>query len=110
MVTDVIQEMEKEFQQQAPPPSISAPTPAPVPFVATIAPPAPKKAPSFWDERAFRRAALVAVIAFIVFYPEDLSPLYEKVPVLQRFAAYEKILRGLVVLAACYVAFWKVPI
>lgn len=116
-VTGVIQEIEKECNKpvvSAPPPQqvVHAPHPQmymPVPIATQIAP--SKASSSSWYNETFaKRAAIVAVIAFLMFYPNDLSPLYQKAPVLSKFAAYDRIIRMLLLAVVLYVLFWKLNI
>lgn len=112
-VAGVIQEMENECKKQPVP--VSPPTPpAPQPQMympITTPMQAPKPAASSWYNETFaKRAAIVAVIAFLMFYPNDLTPLYEKAPVLSKFAAYDRMIRMLLLAVVLYVLFWKLNI
>lgn len=115
-VTGVIQEMEKEckqpvvsaqpVQQYVPQhPQIYMPVPIATPMSAA------KSGSSSWYNETFaKRAAIVAVIAFLMFYPNDLTPLYEKAPVLSKLAAYDRVIRMLLLALVLYVLFWKLDI
>lgn len=113
-VHEVIQEMEREFQH-------AQPTPVAVPVVpmqpqaprmvvhTSIA--APTTSSSSWlHTESAKRAALVAVLALVIFYPEDLSALYQKVPVLGRFAQHDRMIRAAALALVLYVAFWKLEL
>lgn len=111
-VAGVIQEMENECRKQAPvqqpiaqhaPPQMYMPMP-----IAT--PVAPSKGSSWYNETFAKRAAIVAVIAFLMFYPNDLTALYQKAPFLSKFASYDRIIRMLLLAVVLYVLFWKLNI
>lgn len=137
MVSDVISEMEREFGQQQTaqphvhqhanpngPPSLSnayaagsqqasmmyathAPHPGIVPYqpsaFASIS-----GISKFIDKKAAQRALVAALIAFALFYPEDMSALYAKVPLLNRFSGHDRIIRTLLLAVVLYLVFWKV--
>lgn len=110
-VTGVIQEMENEFKKQ---PTPAPPMPPPPPQIymtpMPIATPmnTPTKPSNTWYNETFaKRAAIVAVIAFLMFYPNDLTPLYEKAPLLSKVAAYDRLIRMLLLAVVLYVLFWK---
>lgn len=119
-VLDVIKGMEKEFQtqHQAPPVQMAMPTPvvqAPAPHVAPspsgavvtqLYPGAAKKMFGF-DLKIAQRAALMAAIALLVFYQDDLSSLYARFSVLDKFAPYDKLVRCVVLVAVYYIIIWK---
>jgi hypothetical protein len=111
-VAGVIQEMENEFKKASPPVTASpSPVPThyiPTPIITQVV--APKPAPSWYHEESAKRAAIVAVIAFILMYPSDLTHLYAKVPVLLKFATYDHWVRMLMLAVVLYVLFWKLKI
>lgn len=115
-ITGVIQEMESECKKQqpavssAPPQYPTHPAPqiyhnTPVPIATPIN--TSKSSSSWYNETFAKRAAIVAVIAFLMFYPNDLSPLYEKAPMLSKVAAYDRIIRMILLAVVLYVLFWK---
>lgn len=117
-VTDVIKEMQLEF---AHPPVTSGtphPTPVPVPtshtpppyMMATSVIPVPPAKEGWLHTDHAKRAAMVAVVAFLMLYPCDLSSLYQKVPGVARFASYDRFIRVALLAVVLYVLFWKLNI
>lgn len=111
-ITGVIQEMEKEVNKQ---PTSVQPQPLPqmyipMPITTPVTTAAPQTQASWYNETFAKRAAIVAVIAFLMFYPNDLTPIYEKAPILSRFAAYDRLIRMLLLAVVLYVLFWKLNI
>lgn len=114
-VTGVIQEMENEFKKQAPAPQPTAPQAhpqmyMPMPIATPVAPTKTSGASSWYNETFAKRAAIVAVISFLMFYPNDLTPLYQKAPALSKLASYDRIIRMLLLAVVLYVLFWKLHI
>jgi hypothetical protein len=110
VVTDVIQEMEMEFAHKAPAAApnvthVAAPVPAyPSPVVVSPI----SKEPTGWIHTdSAKRAALVAVIALVLFYPQDLSPLYGRAPFLARLGDHDRLVRAVFLALILYVLFWK---
>lgn len=124
MVNDVINEMEREYAQKQPNPSTHAAQAPPQPMMhIPHAPPMvtniPKAyqptsnygIPQGWiDKKAGQRALIAAIIAFALFFPDDLSAFYNKIPILSRLANYDRIIRALVLAVVLYLVFWKVEI
>lgn len=114
-VHEVIQEMEMEFHnaQQAPShnnvPVANAVPAAPRMVVHTSIPPS-APASKWVDTESAKRAAMVAVIALVLFYPEDISALYARVPFLGRFSQYDRVIRAVALAVVLYVVFWKLDI
>jgi hypothetical protein len=112
-VAGVIQEMENECKQPTPVAPPPPPMPQPQMYHMPMATPiqAPKPTTSSWYNETFaKRAAIVAVISFLMFYPNDLTPLFEKAPMLSKFAAYDRIIRMILLAVVLYVLFWKLNI
>lgn len=135
VVSDVIQEMTREMHQpQIPVPTVALNMQGPTPqmhisppqvqgvYHNTMQPqyamqqhnvPYPHRQ-SFlekhFDFSAAQRAAIVAVMVFVVFYPSDLTSFYERIPGLARFAQYDRIIRIVLLVVVLYVAFWKFQI
>ena len=118
-VAGVIQEMENECKKQPAPQLPPSPQPmAPMapqpqmymPMSTPIQVTAKSTTSSWYNESFAKRAAIVAVIAFLMFYPNDLTPLYEKAPMLSKLAAYDRVIRMLLLAMVLYVLFWKLNI
>lgn len=113
VVTDVIKEMEKEFKI-APTQHVPVPVHAPPPpmYTAPLTTPIIKEKPAskWFHEKSAKRAVIVAVIALVLFYPQDLSAIYNKAPVLSKFASYDRLLRAAFFALVLYILFWKLDI
>jgi hypothetical protein len=119
VVTDVIEEMQLEFNKPSPssnpamppPPSMApqmmAHTP---PYMAMPGATPPSKAATWFDSEAAKRAAIVAVIAFVLLYPCDMSDLYAKVPFGNKISSYDRLIRVGLLAVVLYVVFWKLEI
>jgi hypothetical protein len=113
MVNDVIHEMEKEFKAKHAPPAPQQHAPPqpmyhPAPHAMTT--PVMKNKSPWLNETAAKRAAICAVAAFILFYPDDLSAFYSKNAFLAKLAPYDKLFRAAVLAVVLYVLFWKLEI
>ena len=120
VVTDVIQEMEMEFnskhqpQKQQPHQQASQIIPSvpayhqPMVVTTTIA--KPHSEASWLDSDLAKRAAAAAIIALFVFYPADLSALYQRFSILNSLADYDRVIRALVLALVLYIVFWKLDI
>lgn len=119
-VNDVINEMTMEFNTANPAPTkhvtavphqpvVTHASPSSQPFVVTPVMPS-SSAKTWFDTEHAKRAAIVAVVAFIMLHPYDLSQLYEKIPMLYRVASYDRYIRVVVLAVALYVLFWKLNI
>lgn len=114
-VTDVIKEMEKEFKIAAPvqhiPAPVHVPTPSPM-YVAPLTTPVMKEKSSnkWFHEKSAKRAVIVAVIALVLFYPQDLSAIYNKNPIMSKFASYDRLIRAAFFALVLYILFWKLDI
>lgn len=119
-VADVINEMQMEFhhtQPQQPKAAMQqhvAAPPIPNPYIVTthITPPAsPKSDGSAWlHPEAAKRAAIVAVIAFVLLHPCDMSHMYEKLPIISKAAQYDRLIRLAMLALVLYVLFWKLKL
>lgn len=110
-VREVIQEMTLEFQspQTASAPSAPPAVPPPPRMVVTSIPPAVSKN-EWYDKDAVKRALIVTVAALVLFYPNDISALYDKVPLLDRFSQHDKMVRAVLLAFVLYILFWKLEI
>ena len=62
--------------------------------------------PYFHYETA-QKAVYLAAIAFIIFYPALLNPLYDKFPVFAKFKDNELLIRSLILGLIAYAIIWK---
>lgn len=62
---------------------------------------------SFIQTDIAKRAIAAAIIATIIFYPQTLQMLYEKVPVLGKFSSYDSVIRTALLAVVLYVLMWK---
>ena len=62
------------------------------------------------DVNIAQKAFAAAFIALIVFYPKELGILYEKFPILEKIAPYERIVRAILLALLFYVLFIKLNI
>lgn len=116
-VTDVIQEMTMEFHNtnpsqpkhvtSAPSPQVVMNMPPQQPFVVTPMITSKSQNKAWIETEHAKRAAIVAVIAFVMLHPYDLTSVYEKIPMMNRVAAYDRFIRVLLLAVALYVLFWK---
>ena len=84
------------------PPSLSA-----APPVMTTLYDSPKTTIYGIDITILKKAAILAVVALLIFYPDDLSIIYERVPYLSKFAVYDKIIRTVLLIVVVYLILWK---
>lgn len=120
-VMDVIKGMESEFQPtQSPHASQSMAAvqnslqfqpvqlqPAPPIKTELYAPPSSSVSKFGLDMDLLKRAGIVALLALVIFYPTDLSSLYDRSPYLQKLAPYDKIVRAIVLLVIVYIIMSK---
>lgn len=57
-----------------------------------------------------KRAVVATIVAFVIFYPNDLSELYQKSAYLQKLEPFDKIVRTFIMIAVTYLIFWKLNI
>lgn len=117
LVNDVINEMEREFMNQSPPPRQFNPPPQPhhYPTLSTANTPIPDKYKqkdfrdliSTIDKNHLQIALLAAFLAYATYYPVDTEFLYQKFDVLQKLAPYDRIIRTLLLGAMIYILLWK---
>ena len=124
VITDVINEMEREFSARPPPVVTSTPVAtfaAPpqyqqaqqqqqphyqqAPQYAHMQPPtSPHNSVKDWiNTQSAKRALIVAFIAFCIFYPVDTGVLYTKAEFLGRFEPHDRIIRALLLAVLLYV-------
>ena len=116
LVNDVINEMEREFINQAMPPS-QFNTPPQHMYVPPSVPntPIPPQYKSKdirdlitnIDKNHLQIALLAAFLAYATYYPVDTEFLYQKFDILQKVAPYDRIIRTLLLGAMLYILLWK---
>lgn len=63
------------------------------------------------DKTNVIRAALAAIVALMLFYPESFSSFYEKIPTLGvHMQTYDKLIRAALLAVLLYVMLWKLDI
>lgn len=60
----------------------------------------------FHQETA-QKALYLAAIAFIIFYPSLLTPIYEKFPSIEKFKDNELLIRSIILGVIVYAILWK---
>jgi len=60
-----------------------------------------------FDYETAQKAVYLAAIAFIIFYPALLNPLYEKFPVFEKFKDNELLIRSVILGLIVYAIIWK---
>jgi hypothetical protein len=113
IVSDVISEMQGEYPKPAPHPHPQVVQQFALP--SSLPPP-----PSYYhqqpsellfgvlDKDHVMRAAIAAIIALAFFYPDTLSPIYEKIPTVGSFLeSNDKIVRALLLAIVLYIILWK---
>lgn len=65
---------------------------------------------SFIQTDIAKRALAAAIIATIIFYPQTLQMLYEKVPVLGKFSSYDSVIRTALLALVLYLLMWKLDL
>lgn len=104
----------KEMQQAEPTPqmnpAMTIPTMAPPPMMMqrpsnnVVAVNLPKP---YFQMDLLQKAAIAAVIAFVLFYPKTLAMVYEKLPQLE---AFDSFLRTFLLAVVLYLVMWKLNI
>jgi hypothetical protein len=61
----------------------------------------------FFHYETAQKALYLAAIAFIVFYPTLLNPVYEKFPVFEKFKNNELLIRSAVLGVIVYAILWR---
>lgn len=61
----------------------------------------------YFDYETAQKAVYLAAIAFIVFYPSLLLPLYEKFPAFEKFKDNELLIRSAILGLIVYAILWK---
>lgn len=101
-VKDVLDEMEREMAhtqiKEVPPPQHV--------MVFPQHPVYPNQ-PGWLDLPKAKYAIFSAIIALFIFHPYTGELLYSKVPYLERFQAYDMLLRALLLAVVIYVILWK---
>lgn len=105
----------KEMQQAEPTPQVNPamtiPTMAPPPMMMQRPPAAqmvqPVENKAYFRMDLLQKAAVAAVIAFILFYPKTLAMVYEKLPQLE---AFDPFLRTFLLAVVLYLVMWKLNI
>lgn len=124
IVADVLSEMQSERHPAHSSPS-TPPPPAPPPqIVQQYMLPSQLPSPSMYgqqhsSEKIFGviekehaiRAAVAALVALVLFYPESLSSVYGKIPTLgSHLEQYDKLVRALLLAVLLYVLMWKLNV
>jgi len=115
VITDVINEMEKEFitsprqfsmpQSQA---HIAIPTYTTMPTAIPIHMSYTQNNTLYGlDKKHMQIAILASGLAFAIFYPIETEFLYEKVTILSKFAPYDRLIRALLLAVLLYILLWK---
>lgn len=116
LVNDVINEMEREFINQAMPPrQFNTPPAHSYPTLTTANTPIPPqyKSKDFKDlimnidKNHLQIAILAAFLAFATYYPVDTEFLYQKFDILQKLAPFDRIIRTILLAAMLYLLLWK---
>ena len=116
LVTDVINEMEREFINQSQPPrNFTPPQQRVYPQVTNTNTPIPMQSKNKdirdliynVDKNQLQIAILSAFLAYATYYPVDTDFLYEKFEVLQKIAPYDRIIRTLLFAVMLYLLLWK---
>jgi hypothetical protein len=124
MITDVINEMERDYMvQTAPPPQPMYIPPPPPPQIHQHY--QPKFAPQQVqidngfvaklksigiNKDQLQLAFLASAIAYLVFYPIETDFIYQKIEKLSVLAPYDRVIRALLLALLFYVIFWKLNI
>lgn len=65
---------------------------------------------SFIQTDIAKRALAAAIIATIIFYPQTLQMVYDKVPALGKFSSYDFVIRTVLLAIVLYLLMWKLNI
>jgi len=57
-----------------------------------------------------KRAIAAAMIATIIFYPQTLQMVYDKVPALGKFSSYDSVIRTALLAVVLYILMWKLDL
>lgn len=116
LVNDVINEMEREFINQSPPPRQYMPPQNHVyPTVSNVNTPIPQQYKNKdirdliynIDKNHLQISILAAFLAYATYYPVDTEFLYQKFDILQKLAPYDRIIRTLLLALMMYLLLWK---
>ena len=113
VVTDVINEMEREFiapprQFTMPQAHIAIPAYAAMPTAIPIHMSYTQNNTLYGlDKNHMQIAILASALAFAIFYPIDTEFLYEKVSILSKLAPYDRLIRTLLLAVLFYILLWK---
>lgn len=89
----------------------TAPSASPMIMQHMNGPPPMVETKSSWIHMDYGKRALVAaVVAAFLFYPRTFQMIYEKVPVLGKFASYDMLIRTALLAMVLYVFMLKVQI
>jgi hypothetical protein len=108
-VQAVLQEVQQpilpvKVQAYAPPPQMINPQQI---YQMSQSIPLHNGATSFIQTDIAKRAMVAAIIATIIFYPQTLQMVYEKIPVLGKFSSYDSVIRTALLALVLYILMWK---
>ena len=107
-VLAILNEM-KEAEPK-PPPAVPMNIPmAAAPVVRPMPGPVVVKEKSVVDMELVKRAALAAVVAYVMFYPGILDSLYAKIPI-GNLMAFDSLIRVVLLAVVLYLLMWKLNI
>jgi len=65
---------------------------------------------SYFQSDIAKRAIIAALIATLIFYPQTLQMVYDKIPMLGRFSSYDSIIRTALLALVLYILMWKLDL
>ena len=112
-VQAVLQEVQQptlpvKVQAYAPPPQMMSPHQ--IYQAAPFMPPHHNDTLPFIQTDIAKRAIAAAIIATIIFYPQTLQMVYDKVPALGKFSSYDSVIRTVLLAVVLYILMWKLNI
>jgi hypothetical protein len=113
-VLSVLNEMEQEMAAARTHHVVHTPHPKPVQqvmppaFVPSAPLPMHVKPKSFVQPELMQKVGIIAFIALVIFYPETLRVLYNKLPAYETiFASYDTLIRAAIFAVVLYLLVWK---